>query len=147
VPSFNQRFLVLVKDDKERLYNIEMQMTNEPDLAHRLRYYQGSIDIASLDVGQAYSELPQTIIIFLCKGDMLGNGLPISTIHKRCDEDGRIIEDGTMHVVINYSLDYLIKNAKLRGLATYCKTKEVRKHLLIVTSKLISVIFNFINFR
>ena len=33
---------------------------------------------------------------------MLGNGLPISTIHKRCDEDGRIIEDGTMHVIINY---------------------------------------------
>ena len=57
------RFDVLVKDDKERLYNIEMQMTNEPDLAHRLRYYQGSIDIASLDVGQAYSELPQTIIM------------------------------------------------------------------------------------
>ena len=65
-----------------------MQMANEPDLAHRLRYYQGSIDIASLGMGQAYSELPQTIIIFLCNKDMLGNGLPISTIHKHCDEDG-----------------------------------------------------------
>jgi len=116
------RFDVLVKDDNERLYNIEMQMTNEPDLPYRLRYYQGSIDIASLGVGQAYNELPQTIIIFLCNGDMLGNGLPISTIRKRCDEDGCVVEDGTTHIVINYSLDYLIGDEELRALCKYCKT-------------------------
>jgi len=123
------RFDVLAKDTRETLYNIEMQMTCEEDLIHRLRYYQSSLDMASLDVGQAYNELPKTIIIFLCNGDMLGNGLPISTIRKRCDEDGCIIEDGTTHIVINYLLDYLIKDEGLRGLCRYCKTKEVTDEL------------------
>lgn len=119
------RFDVLAKDDRETLYNIEMQMTHEKDLLHRLRYYQGSIDVASLSIGQDYNELLKTIIIFLCNGDILGNGLPISTIRKRYDENEYIAQDGTTHIVINYSLDYLIENEELRALCRYCKTKEV----------------------
>ena len=60
---------------------------------------------------------------------MLGNGLPISTIHRRCDEDGSIVQDGTVHIIINYLLYYLIEDEGLRALCRYCKTKEVTNEL------------------
>jgi len=60
---------------------------------------------------------------------MLGNGLPISTMHRYCDENGLRVEDGTKHIVINYSLADLIKNEELRALCRYCKTKEVSNDL------------------
>ena len=123
------RLDVLVKDDEKKLYNVEMQMSNDSSLVYRLRYYQGSLDITALDKGQDYDELPDTIIIFLCNGDMLGRGLPICTIQKYCTEDGTIVDDGTKQIVLNYSLYDLIEDKELKALCRYCKTKEVSSEL------------------
>ena len=123
------RLDVLAKDDEKKLYNVEMQMSNDPFLAYRLRYYQGSLDVAALDKGQDYDELPQTIIIFLCNGDMLGRGLPICTIQKYCAEDGIIVNDGTKQIVINYSLYDLIEDEELKAFCRYCKTNEISSEL------------------
>ena len=123
------RLDVLVKDDEKKLYNVEMQMSNDSSLVYRLRYYQGSLDVTALDKGQDYDELPDTIIIFLCNGDMLGRGLPICTIQKYCTEDGTIVDDGTKQIVLNYSLYDLIEDKELKALCRYCKTKEVSSEL------------------
>ena len=123
------RLDVLAKDDEKKLYNVEMQMSNDSSLVYRLRYYQGSLDVAALDKGQDYDELPQTIIIFLCNGDMLGRGLPICTIKKYCVEDGIIVDDGTKQIVINYSLYDLIEDEELKAFCRYCKTNEISSEL------------------
>ena len=123
------RLDVLAKDDEKKLYNVEMQMSNDSSLVYRLRYYQGSLDVTALDKGQDYDELPDTIIIFLCNGDMLGRGLPICTIQKYCTEDGTIVDDGTKQIVLNYSLYDLIEDKELKALCRYCKTKEVSSEL------------------
>lgn len=123
------RLDVLAKDDEKKLYNVEMQMSNDSSLPYRLRYYQGSLDVAALDKGQDYDELPQTIIIFLCNGDILGRGLPICTIQKYCAEDGIIVDDGTKHIVLNYSLYDLIEDEELKALCRYCKTNEISSEL------------------
>ena len=123
------RLDVLAKDDEKKLYNVEMQMSNDSSLVYRLRYYQGSLDVAALDKGQDYDELPQTIIIFLCNGDMLGRGLPICTIQKYCAEDGIIVDDGTKQIVINYSLYDLIEDEELKAFCRYCKTNEISSEL------------------
>ena len=123
------RLDVVAKDDEKKLYNVEMQMSNDSSLVYRLRYYQGSLDVAALDKGQDYDELPQTIIIFLCNGDMLGRGLPICTIQKYCAEDGIIVDDGTKQIVINYSLYDLIEDEELKAFCRYCKTNEISSEL------------------
>ena len=123
------RLDVVAKDDEKKLYNVEMQMSNDSSLVYRLRYYQGSLDVAALDKGQDYDELPQTIIIFLCNGDMLGRGLPICTIKKYCVEDGIIVDDGTKQIVINYSLYDLIEDEELKAFCRYCKTNEISSEL------------------
>ncbi|MGP1438797.1 MAG: Rpn family recombination-promoting nuclease/putative transposase [Treponema sp.] len=98
------RLDVLVKDEKQCLYNIEMQMMTEHYIVFRLRYYQGSIDVSSLDSGQSYNELPNVIIVFLCNKDPLGYNLPIYTLKNYCLQTNSVIEDGTTHIIINYSL-------------------------------------------
>ena len=132
------RFDVLVKDDKQRLYNIEMQMMNEYYIVFRLRYYQGSIDVSSLESGQGYDELPDVIIIFLCSKDPLGYNLPVYTLKNYCVQTKSIVDNGATHIIVNYSLYELIEDEELRAFCRYCKTKEI-------SSKLTEEVDNMIN--
>ena len=119
------RLDVLAKDAEEKLYNIEMQMSNDAHLIYRLRYYQASLDVATLDSGQSYAELPSSIIIFLCNTDALGYALPVYTLEKYCNELRRVVSDRTKHMVVNYSLYEDIKDEELKAFCRYCKTKIV----------------------
>ncbi|MGP1437459.1 MAG: Rpn family recombination-promoting nuclease/putative transposase [Treponema sp.] len=132
------RLDILAKDEKQRLYNIEMQMMNEYYIVFRLRYYQASIDISSLESGQGYNELPNVIIVFLCNKDSLAYNLPVYTLKNYCLQTNSIVDDGTTHMIINYSLYELIKDEELRAFCRYCKTKEI-------TSKLTEEIDNMIS--
>ena len=54
---------VYVKDDKETVYNIEMQTTSAGELPKRSRYYQGMIDLQLLDKNESYKKLNKSYII------------------------------------------------------------------------------------
>ena len=45
------RLDVYVKDEKEAVYDIEMQVSNTGELPKRSRYYQGMIDLQLIDKG------------------------------------------------------------------------------------------------
>ena len=134
------RLDVLAKDEEERLYNIEMQMSNEAHLIYRLRYYQASLDVASLDSGQSYAELPSSIIIFLCNKDALGFSLPIYTFEKYCNELKRVVGDRTKHMILNYSLYEDIKDEDLKGFCKYCKTKVVSTSLTQEVDEMVNTV-------
>ncbi len=51
------RLDVYVKDEKEVIYDIEMQITNTKELPKRSRYYQSMIDLQLIDKGQHYKNL------------------------------------------------------------------------------------------
>ena len=123
------RLDVLAKDEDQKLYNIEMQMMNEHYIIFRLRYYQASIDISSLEAGQGYDELPNVIIVFLCNKDPLGYNLPLYTLKNYCLQTNSVVDDGTTHIIINYSLYELIEDEELRAFCRYCKTKEITSKL------------------
>ena len=53
-------------DDGRRVYDVEIQNSEEVNLGKRTRYYQSMLDIDSLMQGQSYEELKESIIIFLC---------------------------------------------------------------------------------
>lgn len=68
------RLDVYVKDDRETVYDIEMQVSDTKELPKRSRYYQGMIDLQLIDAGQHYKKLNKSYIIFICPFDLYGKG-------------------------------------------------------------------------
>ncbi|MGI5056705.1 Rpn family recombination-promoting nuclease/putative transposase [Treponema socranskii] len=96
------RLDVWVTDSNGSVYDVEMQTTNQQDLAKRLRYYQSVIDVSSLEKGGHYTDLPDSFIIFFCPFDYLNRGLPVYTFKTVCSENNAIVlADGVTKVIIN----------------------------------------------
>lgn len=60
------RFDIYVLDNDNKIYDIEIQTSDEKDLLKRMRYYQGRLDINHLEKGQDFNDLKNTYIIFIC---------------------------------------------------------------------------------
>ncbi|MDD3367423.1 MAG: Rpn family recombination-promoting nuclease/putative transposase [Lachnospiraceae bacterium] len=69
------RLDVYAEDDAEVSYNLEMQNTDEKNLAKRSRFYQAEMDVTSLKPGEDFSKLKPCYIIFICTFDPFGKGL------------------------------------------------------------------------
>ena len=98
------RLDVYVADDKNTVYNVEMQV-NEPtetELAKRTRYYQSVIDTDLLEAGKDYEELNDTYIIFICPFDPFKEGRHIYTFCSLCQEERTLkLKDGATKVFLN----------------------------------------------
>lgn len=81
------RLDVYVEDDKNTVYNIEMQTTLKDNLPKRMRYYQGMIDLNILEKGENYKNLKKSFVIFICTFDLFGLGRHVYTFENRCIED------------------------------------------------------------
>ncbi len=84
-----------------RVFDIEMQAAKKGDLAHRARYYQSMLDADSLEKGSNYRELPANYVIFICKDDYLGYGVPKLHFSMQCEKrngDSLELSDGR-HIV------------------------------------------------
>lgn len=96
------RLDVYVKDDKNTVYDIEIQTVNTKELPKRSRYYQGVMDIQLIDKGVSYKKLNQSYIIFICLSDIFGKGRHLYTFENRCREDsGLILQDGAIKIFLN----------------------------------------------
>lgn len=84
------RLDVYIKDDKNIVYNIEMQASDTKELPKRSRYYQSLIDLQLIDKGQTYRKLNRSFIIFICLEDIFGHGRHIYTFENLCKEDSSI---------------------------------------------------------
>lgn len=103
-PSHGVRLDVYVKDNTERVYNIEMQVRrpNGDILARRTRYYQSMLDMSLLMAGQDYDELNDSYIIFICPFDPIGKGRHIYEIRSYCTQDKDILlPNGAAVVFLN----------------------------------------------
>ena len=83
------RIDVYVEDkNKNRSFDIEMQVANNDVLEDRMRYYQDLIDMDKLQRGEKkYRKLGETYIIFICPFDYLKDKRHIYTIRERCEEN------------------------------------------------------------
>ena len=91
-----------VKDEKEVVYDIEMQVSHTKELAKRSRYYQSMIDLQLIDKGQLYDELKRSYVIFICPFDLYGKGRHIYTFENICKEDGSIfMGDEAVKIFLN----------------------------------------------
>ena len=96
------RLDVFVKDENDRMFDIEMQVIGNDYLPLRARYYQSVLDISYLRSGQDYESLTESYVIFLCLEDIFHKGLPIYTFKSVCTEDQKLfLNDKTTKVFCN----------------------------------------------
>ena len=98
------RLDVYVKDEKNTVYNIEMQIRRLEGeaLFKRTRYYQSMLDADLLAAGADYDELNKTIIIFICPFDPFGEGRYIYTFENLCMENKDLeLRDGATKIFLN----------------------------------------------
>lgn len=84
------RLDVYTKDDKNRVFDIAMQMTVTKELPKRSRYYHSMLDLQLIDKGQTYAKLKPSFVIFICLADMFGAGRHKYTFETVCREDRTI---------------------------------------------------------
>ena len=96
------RLDVFVKDNTDRIFDIEMQVIGKDYLPLRARYYQSVLDVSSLHAGEDYESLTESYVIFLCLDDIFHKNLPIYTFKSVCLEDSTLVlDDKTTKVFCN----------------------------------------------
>ena len=114
------RLDVYVKDGTGRCFDIEIQTSNYMRLEKRARYYQGLMDVDSIQSGQEYSALKDSYVIFLCLGDAFGHRLPVYTFRYRAEEDKNILmNDGTVNIFFNATMYDKMQSENLRSFFRY----------------------------
>ncbi len=118
------RLDVYVRDNKNIVYNIEMQASDTRELPKRSRYYQSLIDLQLIDKGQTYRTLNRSFIIFICLEDIFGHGRHIYTFENLCKEDSSIfMGDETAKIFLNADSDKDDVSKELKAFLDYAAGK------------------------
>lgn len=111
--------------DQRCVYDIEIQCELYSALPLRSRYYQSMIDCDNLLKGQKYDRLKESFIIFVCKEDMFGAGLPRYTFRNVCRENGRTeLGDKATKIFLNAAAFDTEKRLALRAILEYIKSNK-----------------------
>ncbi len=120
------RFDVYMTDNREHIYDIEMQTSGFEELPKRSRYYQGMIDLNTLKRGDKYRELKHSYVIFIC----MSNPFPQKGLHKYtfaniCKEDMSLeLGDYTYKVFLSAEGDADDVTREMRGFLAYLNGRE-----------------------
>ena len=75
--SKTSRFDIAATDKKANHYDTEFQTVLYPDLKKRGRFYLSNEDMDMLPRGENYDTLADSYVIFICRGDVIGDGAPM----------------------------------------------------------------------
>lgn len=96
------RLDVYVEDDRNTVFDLEMQIHMKRNLAKRMRYYQGMIDLNILEKGGDYNKLKKSYVIFICTFDPYGQGRHLYTFEYLCKQDPSLtFGDKTVKIILN----------------------------------------------
>ena len=113
-------------DDGNTVYDVEVQNRNEKNLGRRTRYYQGIMDVDSLEKGRVYTELKNSVIIFLCTRHIWRLTLSKKRFHavkRECLQDRSVgIDDGAIVHIFNCTAYEKVKNESLRAFLKFVQT-------------------------
>ena len=98
------RLDIRVRDISGRIFNVEMQLRDEKNIPHRMRYYSSTLDTTILKPGQDYSQLSDTVVLFITTFDPFKKNLYRYTFRNVCLEDRKLeLGDGTSKIILNAS--------------------------------------------
>ena len=119
------RLDVYVRDDKNTIYDIEMQVVNTGELPKRTRFYQAMLDLQMIDKGQSYRRLKPGYVIFICPFDMFAKGRHMYTFENICKEDHNItLGDETTKIFLNADSSMDDVGKELRAFLDYVAGKN-----------------------
>lgn len=96
------RLDVYLEDDKNTIYDLEMQTVTDRDTGRRVRYYDSVMSVNSLESGKRFRELPDSYIVFICLFDPFGQGRAVYEFRKRDKTDHKLqLDDGSVDILIN----------------------------------------------
>ena len=119
------RLDVFIKDSNGNAYDLEMQASDvdKAALGRRTRYYQSLVDINALKKGQLYSDLTDSVILFVCNFDPYGKNFTHYTFINKCVEDDAVeLNDGTLKIMFNTTGDKTNINQDLSNFMEYVNT-------------------------
>ena len=117
------RFDIYLEDDKNTIYDIEMQTSHYEDIPLRSRYYQAMIDQAALHRGRKYKDLKNSIVIFIVLKDIFELGYNVYEFEERCNHDTSLkLNDGTLRLIVNAERVLDDASPELQNLIRYIST-------------------------
>ena len=98
------RLDVHAADAMGNLYNIEIQKDERGAERKRARYYSAMIDSRALGKSDGYESLPESYVIFITRGDAIGEGNALNVIERTVKGTGKDFCDGSHIVYVSSSL-------------------------------------------
>ena len=93
---------ILAYDHQNRVYDLEMQLTRNPDLGKRLRYYQSMMDQSVLMAGESYKKLRESYVIVFFPFDPFDEKRRKYTFTTTCQESKRVdLEEKATKIILN----------------------------------------------
>ena len=122
------RLDVLVTDHKGRVFNIEMQTTDQDDIRRRMRYYLSRLDLRyTLNKGKTYRNLKDAYIIFLCNFKPKKDDKFYESYHIYSDQDkSKQLQDGVTKIIINSQVSAKGQSEDLKALAKLMNNEPVK---------------------
>lgn len=126
-------------EDEGHVYDIEMQTAFERDLPERSRYYQALMDVDKLKRGQLYSDLKDSVVIFICTFDPFGKAKAKYEFRNLDVEDGKTeLGERTRKIFFNVNEYDKIKNdSELKNLLEYFCSSKVQSKFTGTLSNLV----------
>ena len=124
IESKSVRLDVLFEGD-DRVYDIEMQLQPEEEVARRSRYYHMAIARNSLKKGEPYENLKTGCVIFVCCFDPFGMEEPMycfEMIDRKLDLQ---LGDGSSTIILNTKCPKELVPAEFAAFFNFVNTNEV----------------------
>lgn len=94
----------VARDVENKRYDVEVQQKNEGASPKRSRYHSGLVDMNTLEAGHEFEKLPDSYVIFITRGDVLGLGLPVGHIGRKIEEVDQDFGDGSHIIYVNAAM-------------------------------------------
>ncbi len=127
-PDFDARGIrmdVFVKNSN-KVFDLEMQSSNYASLPKRARYYQGLIDIDTLEKSHDYKTLKESFVVFICTKDPFGFGLPCYTVEQVCRQEpaaSEKVNDNSHNIYYNAESWHKSENKEVRAFLKFLTTQ------------------------
>ena len=95
------RFDIHAVDGQNKHYDIELQRSDDGADFRRARYNSSLLDASILSVGEDYSKLPETYVIFITENDVIGKGWSVYRIERCIMGSVDLFDDGEHIVYVN----------------------------------------------
>ncbi len=97
---------VFAIDEDGTLYDIEVQRDPERAKPQRARFYAALMDSEALAKGDGFENLPESYVVFIVDGDVLGLGSPLCRADRIVLQTGAALGDGSHIVYVDASYNF-----------------------------------------